>query len=199
MCNSIGAIATSVAHHTMAHGAIAAVQRTRPWRRHGKSRRRRHQTRHTPRRARRPTRISVARWRGSPIGSAARPRNGCCGRTCCPPRDSRARRRATRSLPRVEPEIPEDDGIETTYGSRARYWPLRTHLPSTNRRFRSARGFALRPSRGSAAGASGPSWRSIWTLPWRRAPTHAGTSLVKDGLLEPRLLLGHAHQCMCEA
>ena len=89
--------------------------------------------------------------------------------------------------------------LETTYGSRARYWPLGTHLPPPNRRFRSAKGFALRPSRGSAAGASGPSWRSIWTLPWRRAPTHAGTSLVKDGLLEPRLPLGHAHQCMCEA
>ena len=89
--------------------------------------------------------------------------------------------------------------LETTYGSRAQFWPLGAHPPLPNRRLRSARGFALRPSRGSAAGASGPSWRSIWTLPWRRAPTHAGTSLVKDGLLEPRLLLGHAHQCMCEA
>ena len=91
------------------------------------------------------------------------------------------------------------DCLETTYGSWARFWPLGAHLTPPNRRLRSARGFALRPSRGSAAGASGPSWRSIWTLPWRRAPTPAGTSLVKDGLLEPRLPLGHAHQCMCEA
>lgn len=33
-------------------------------------------------------------------------------------------------------------------------------LPPPNRWFRSAREFALRPSRGSVAGASGPSWRS---------------------------------------
>ena len=30
----------------------------------------------------------------------------------------------------------------------------------------------------------------MWILLWRRAPTRAGTSLVKDGLLGPRLLVG---------
>ena len=49
----------------------------------------------------------------------------------------------------------------------------------------------LWPSRGSAAGASGPRGRSMWILLLRRAPTRAGTSLVKGGLLGPRLLLGH--------
>ena len=31
----------------------------------------------------------------------------------------------------------------------------------------------------------------MWTLLWRRAPTCAGASLVKGGLLEPKLVLGH--------
>lgn len=55
--------------------------------------------------------------------------------------------------------------------------------------------FALRPSRGSAIRASGPSWQSNRTLPWKRAPTPADPSLVKGGLLGPRLLLGHSRQC----
>ena len=57
----------------------------------------------------------------------------------------------------------------------------------------------LWPSRGSAAGASGPRWRRMWILLWRRAPTRAGTSLVKDGLLGPRLHVGACAPMVGEA
>lgn len=50
--------------------------------------------------------------------------------------------------------------------------------------------------RSPAAGASGPRWQTLWILPWRRAPARADTSLMKVGLLGPRLLSGHVHQCM---
>lgn len=53
--------------------------------------------------------------------------------------------------------------LETKHGSWIRFWLLGTKLPRPtppNKRFQSARGFALQPGQGSAAGMSGLSWRS---------------------------------------
>ena len=36
-----------------------------------------------------------------------------------------------------------------------------------------------------------PEVARMWTLLWRRAPARAGASLVKGGLLGPKLVLGH--------
>lgn len=48
----------------------------------------------------------------------------------------------------------------------------------------------LSPSRGSAARVSGPGWQTLWNLPWRKAPTRVGTSLVSrasTGILSVRI------------